>query len=69
MYPMPGTWYLPLRGTPCASCGQPAARLTVFAIERVISHEDDDATPCHLSNPILVGPDEIIVQPEHRRAA
>ncbi|HEX4226753.1 MAG TPA: hypothetical protein VHZ97_30600 [Pseudonocardiaceae bacterium] len=69
MYALPGTWYLPLAGTPCASCGLPATRLTVFAIERVITHQDDDAAPCHLSNPTLVGPDELIIAPEHRRAA
>jgi hypothetical protein len=69
MFTMPGTWYLPLRGTPCASCGQPAARLIVFAVERVIAHEDDEAPPCHLSNPRPSGLDELMLREEPRRAA
>ncbi|HEY4020191.1 MAG TPA: hypothetical protein VGM75_15980 [Pseudonocardiaceae bacterium] len=62
MYPLPGTWFLPLNGTPCASCGQPAARLTVFAIERVVVHEEADAPPCHLANPRPGEPDELTLR-------
>jgi hypothetical protein len=50
MYPKPSSWYLPLRGTPCANCGQPAERMAVFPTERVIAHVDGGGPPCHLPN-------------------
>ncbi len=72
MYTKPGPWNLYLRGTPCAICGQPAERLTVFAGERVITHEEDSWPPCQLLNPRSAPPattTEPVTVPEPRRRA
>lgn len=70
MYTKAGPWYLFLRGTPCANCGQPAERLTVFAGERVITHREESWPPCQLLNPPRPVATETAAIPEqHRRAA
>jgi hypothetical protein len=69
MYTKPGPWYLFLRGTPCASCGQPAERLTVFAGERVITHREEDQPPCQLPNPPQPAATQPIEIPQVRRPA
>lgn len=71
MYTKPGPWNLFLRGTPCAICGQPAERLTVFAGERVITHQEDTWPPCQLLNPPESAATEqvTVAIPEPRRRA
>jgi hypothetical protein len=70
MYTKPGPWSLSLRGTPCAICGQPAQRLTVFTVERVITHENNGWPPCRLWNlPPSSTPDQVIVRERPRQAA
>jgi hypothetical protein len=46
----PESWYLPLRGLPCAACGKPAEGIAVFPSERVITHAEDIWRPCRLPN-------------------
>lgn len=65
----PGSWYLSLRGTPCAICGKPSVRLIVFAAERVITHEDDSWPPCQLANPSPSETPELRVQTHPSQAA
>lgn len=71
MFTEPSRWQLPLRGTPCAKCGQPAERIAVFAAGRVVTHEEVGSAPCHLPNPefeaVTVEPS--MVEREQRRAA
>ena len=70
MYARSSSWYLPLRGTPCAHCGQPAERLTVFPGGRVVSHVEDGGPPCHLPNvPPTAGEEPVPYQHEPRTAA
>jgi hypothetical protein len=65
----PASWHLSLRGTACAICGQPAARLTVFADVRVIRHEQDIWPPCQLTNPSRSAIPEFDVQAQPQQAA
>lgn len=70
MYTEPGPWSLSLHGTPCAICGQPAERLTVFAAERVITHEEDGWPPCHFANLLPSSTaDQVTVREQPRQAA
>jgi hypothetical protein len=70
MYTNTGPWSLSLRGTPCAVCGQPAQRLTVFALERVITHAQDDWPPCRMWNTRLSSTaDQTKAQVQPRQAA
>lgn len=64
-------WQLPLRGTPCAKCGQPAQRIAVFATGRVVTHEEGGGAPCHLPNPEFeVAPAQpLVVERAPRQAA
>ncbi|HEY2700755.1 MAG TPA: hypothetical protein VGJ45_35220 [Pseudonocardiaceae bacterium] len=70
MYSKPGPWHLPLRGTPCASCGAPAARLTVFGAERVVIHQDG-WPPCRLPAHAAPTPDvaDLAFREHHPRQA
>jgi hypothetical protein len=69
MHPIPGTWYLPLHGTPCAICGKAAEHLAVFPAERVVAHVDNTYAPCRLSNPTRAEFEVPVISVEARQAA
>jgi hypothetical protein len=66
----PKPWTIPLNGTPCIQCGQPADHVSVYPAGRVIVHNRGIVSgPCALANPIIpVQPECTMAEDTHTTA-